>query len=62
MSIRDLRYISFKSAGTGRRSGYLILVIAAVGMLAWLYSRYVLLFLAVVYASYGIIPNFTAFY
>ena len=58
LMVSTLRYISFKSAGTGKRSGYLILVIAAVGMLAWLYSRYVLLFLAVVYASYGIIGYF----
>jgi CDP-diacylglycerol--serine O-phosphatidyltransferase len=58
LMVSTLRYTSFKSAGAGKRSGYLILVIAAVGMLVWLYSRYVLLALGVVYVSHGIIWHF----
>lgn len=55
MMISTLRYSSFKSAGTGRSSIYLIIGLAAFGMGVWLYSRYVLLILCVVYVSHGII-------
>jgi CDP-diacylglycerol---serine O-phosphatidyltransferase len=55
LMVSTLRYTSFKTAGTGRRSLYLILLIAAVGMLVWLYSRYVLLAIALAYVSHGII-------
>jgi CDP-diacylglycerol--serine O-phosphatidyltransferase len=58
LMVSTLRYTSFKSAGAGKRSGYLILVIAAVGMLVWLYSRYVLLALGITYVSHGIIWHF----
>lgn len=54
LMVSTLRYTSFKSAGTGRLSLYLILIIAAVGMLLWLYSQYVLLVLALAYVSHGI--------
>jgi len=55
LMVSTIRYTSFKSVGTGRRSLYLILLIAAIGMLVWLYSRYVLLALALAYVSHGII-------
>lgn len=55
LMVSTLRYTSFKTAGTGRRSLYLILIIAAIGMLIWLYSRYMLLILGVGYVSHGII-------
>lgn len=55
LMVSTIRYTSFKTAGTGRRSLYLILLIAAVGMLIWLYSRYMLLILGVAYVSHGII-------
>lgn len=58
LMVSTLRYTSFKSAGAGKRSGYLILVIAAVGMLVWLYSKYVLLALGIAYVSHGIIWHF----
>jgi phosphatidylserine synthase len=53
--VSTLRYSSFKTAGSGRRNLYLVLVIAAVGMLIWLYSQYVVLILAVLYVSHGVI-------
>ncbi len=56
--VSTLRYTSFKSAGTGKRNGYLILVIAAVGMLFWLYSKYVMLAFGIIYVSHGIIWHF----
>jgi CDP-diacylglycerol---serine O-phosphatidyltransferase len=55
LMISTLRYTSFKSAGTGRSSIYLIIGLAAFGMGVWLYSRYVLLALTVTYVSHGVI-------
>jgi CDP-diacylglycerol--serine O-phosphatidyltransferase len=55
LMVSTLRYSSMKTVGTGRRNLYLVLVIAAIGMLMWLYSRYVLLILSVGYVSHGII-------
>jgi CDP-diacylglycerol--serine O-phosphatidyltransferase len=55
LMVSTVRYTSFKSVGTSRRSVYLILLIAAVGMLAWLYSRYVYLIIAAAYVAHGII-------
>jgi CDP-diacylglycerol--serine O-phosphatidyltransferase len=55
LMISTIRYPSFKNIGTSRRSIYLILFIAAVGMLIWLYSQYVLLAVTVFYVSYGLI-------
>ena len=55
LMVSTIRYSSFKTAGTGRQSIYLILVIAALGMLVYLYSRYMLFGIALAYVSHGII-------
>lgn len=55
LMVSTIRYSSLKTVGTGRRNLYLVLLIAAVGMLIWLYSHYVLLILAGVYVSHGLI-------
>lgn len=55
LMVSTLRYTSFKTTASGRRSLYLILLLGAIGMLAWLYSRYVLLGIALVYVSHGIV-------
>lgn len=55
LMVSTIRYTSFKTVGSNRRSIYLILIIAAVGMLAWLYSRYVFLIIAIAYVSHGLI-------
>ncbi len=55
LMVSTLRYSSMKTVGTGRRNLYLVLVIAAMGMLMWLYSRYVLLILSAAYVSHGVI-------
>ena len=60
LMVSTVRYSSFKTAGTGRRSIYLILVIAAIGMLVWLYSRYMLLGIASAYVLHGIIWYLTS--
>ncbi len=55
LMVSTLRYSSMKTVGTGRRNLYLLLVVAAIGMLVWLYSRYVLLILSGAYVSHGVI-------
>lgn len=55
LMVSTIRYSSMKTVGTGRRNLYLVLVIAAVGMLMWLYSNYVLLILAAAYVSHGVV-------
>ena len=55
LMVSTIKYSSFKNAGTGRRSFYVILLIAAVGMSIWLYSRYALLALSAIYVSHGLI-------
>ena len=55
LMVSTLRYSSMKTVGTGRRNLYLLLIIAGVGMLIWLYSRYVLLILSGAYVSHGIV-------
>ncbi len=55
LMVSTLRYSSMKTVGTGRRNLYLVLVIAAIGMLMWLYSRYVLLILSTAYVSHGVL-------
>ena len=54
LMVSTLRYSSFKTVGAGRRSTIKILpVIAAVGMLIWLFSRYVLLAIVAAYVLHG---------
>ncbi|MDQ3321010.1 MAG: phosphatidylcholine/phosphatidylserine synthase [Acidobacteriota bacterium] len=55
LMVSTLRYTSFKTVGGGRRSVYLILVIAAVGMLVWLFPQYMLFLIAFSYVAHGII-------
>jgi CDP-diacylglycerol---serine O-phosphatidyltransferase len=62
LMVSTIRYKSFKSAGTSRNSLYLILLVAAVGMLIWLYSHYVLLILALAYVSHGLILYLLSFF
>ena len=55
LMVSTIRYKSFKTVGTGRRNIYYILLIAAFGMLIWLYSQYMLLIITVLYTAHGII-------
>ena len=55
LMVSTLRYTSFKTLNFGKRNLYLLLVIAAAGMLLWLYSNYLLLILATLYVSHGLI-------
>ncbi|HLA95593.1 MAG TPA: phosphatidylcholine/phosphatidylserine synthase [Pyrinomonadaceae bacterium] len=55
LMVSTIRYTSFKTLNFGKRNLYLVLVIAAAGMLMWLYSNYLLLILSAAYVSHGII-------
>lgn len=55
LMVSTLRYSSGKTVGTGRSNLYLLLLIAAIGMLMWLYSNYVLLILSAAYVAHGIV-------
>lgn len=55
LMVSTIRYPSFKNVGSNRRSIYLILLVAAIGMLIWLYSQYVLLIITTAYVSYGLL-------
>ncbi len=55
LMVSTVRYSSFKTAGSGKRSVYFILLIAAIGMGMWLYSRYVLFGLSFIYVSHGVL-------
>lgn len=58
MMVSTLRYSSFKSVGTRRRSTRLvILLVASIGMLVWLYSRYVLLIFIATYILHGLLAR-----
>lgn len=56
LMVSTLRYSSFKTVGTRSRSARLaILLVAAVGMLIYLFSEYVLLILALLYVLHGLL-------
>ncbi|MGD9628334.1 MAG: phosphatidylcholine/phosphatidylserine synthase [Pyrinomonadaceae bacterium] len=55
LMVSTIRYASFKNASLGRRNLYLVLVVAAFGMLMWLYSQYMLLILSAAFVSHGVI-------
>lgn len=56
LMVSTLRYTSFKTAGTRRRSArVMILLVASIGMLLWYFSRYVLLVLAILYVIHGLL-------
>jgi CDP-diacylglycerol--serine O-phosphatidyltransferase len=56
LMVSTIRYSSFKTVGGGKRSrATVMLLIAAVGMLIWLYSRYTLLAFIAAYVLHGIV-------
>ncbi|MEK6408393.1 MAG: CDP-diacylglycerol--serine O-phosphatidyltransferase [Acidobacteriota bacterium] len=58
LMISTLRYSSLKNIGVGNRNPRILIIgLALVVMLIWFYSRYVLLILATVYASHGVIAK-----
>lgn len=55
LMVSTIKYMSFKDFGLGRQKLYLIMLTAAFGMLLWLYSQYLLLFLTIIYVSHGLV-------
>ena len=56
LMISTLRYSSFKNVGVGNRNPRILIIgIALVVTLVWFYSRYVLLIIATIYASHGVL-------
>jgi CDP-diacylglycerol--serine O-phosphatidyltransferase len=56
LMVSTIRYSSFKTLGAVKRSTIMVMpIIAAVGMLVWLYSRYVLLSIVLIYVLHGIV-------
>lgn len=63
LMVSTIKYSSFKGAGAGRRSAMTVMpVIAAVGMLVWLFSRYVLLAIVSVYVLHGLLFRLAALF
>ncbi|MBA2340310.1 MAG: phosphatidylcholine/phosphatidylserine synthase [Pyrinomonadaceae bacterium] len=59
LMVSTIRYTSFKSVGATRRSTRVAIVaLASIGMLIWLFSRYVLLTLAAAYVLHGVLARF----
>src|SRR5687767_15971754 len=54
LMVSTLRFSSFKTVGTSRRSMRTSMVVVAVGMLIFLYSRYVLLGIVSLYILHGL--------
>jgi CDP-diacylglycerol--serine O-phosphatidyltransferase len=54
MMVSTLRFSSFKTVGTRTRSMRTIIFVVAIGMLIFLYSRYVLLALVIAYILHGL--------
>ena len=63
LMVSTIRYSSFKTVGAGKRSTIKVMpLIAAVGMLVWLFSRYVLLAIVLTYVLHGIVFRLAAFF
>lgn len=63
LMVSTIRYSSFKTLGAGRHSTLKVMpLIAAVGMLVWLFSRYVLLALVLAYVLHGIVFRVAALF
>ena len=63
LMVSTIRYTSFKSVGATRRSTRVAIVaLASIGMLIWLFSKYVLLILAVAYVSHGLLARFVSLF
>jgi phosphatidylserine synthase len=62
LMVSTLRYTSFKTVGKGRQSVYLLLIVAALGMLTWLFPQYMLFAIASTYVAHGIVWYLISFF
>ena len=61
LMVSTIRYNSFKTAGSGKQSVYFILIIAALGMLVWLFPQYMLFAIAFAYVAHGVVWSIVSF-
>ena len=62
LMISTLRYSSFKNVGVGNRNPRILIIgLALVVTLIWFYSRWVLLIVATIYASHGVLLKLWSF-
>jgi CDP-diacylglycerol--serine O-phosphatidyltransferase len=58
LMVSNVKYSSFKTVGSGQRgTRFVILGIAAVGMLVWLFSRYILILSLMLYILQGLLAR-----
>ncbi|HEY5884459.1 MAG TPA: phosphatidylcholine/phosphatidylserine synthase [Pyrinomonadaceae bacterium] len=62
MMVSTWRFSSFKTVGTNRRSMRTVILALSVGMLIFLYSRYVLLAIVVSYILYGLLSRIASIF
>jgi CDP-diacylglycerol--serine O-phosphatidyltransferase len=62
MMVSTLRFSSFKTVGTRRRGMRTTILAVAVGMLVFLYSRYVLLAMVIGYILHGLLSRFVGIF
>jgi CDP-diacylglycerol---serine O-phosphatidyltransferase len=62
MMVSTWRFSSFKTVGTNRRSMRTVILTLSVGMLIFLYSRYVLLGIVVCYILYGLLSRIASIF
>ncbi|MEO7539340.1 MAG: CDP-alcohol phosphatidyltransferase family protein [Pyrinomonadaceae bacterium] len=55
LMVSTIRYSSMKTAGKGRRGFFLVLLIMAIAMSIWFYSRYALITIAAIYVVHGVV-------
>lgn len=55
LMVSTLRYTSMKTAGKSRQGFFLVLLIAAMAMFVWFYSKYALLTIAAIYVAHGMV-------
>ncbi|HEX8140296.1 MAG TPA: CDP-alcohol phosphatidyltransferase family protein [Pyrinomonadaceae bacterium] len=62
LMVSTIRYSSFKTIGTHRRSARVVILLVATGALVWLFSRHVLLAITILYILQGLVFRLAAFF
>lgn len=55
LMVSTIRYTSMKTTGSGRQGFFFVLLIAAMAMGVWFYSKYALLIIAGTYVAHGVV-------
>jgi phosphatidylserine synthase len=63
LMVSTVKYWSFKTIGTGGRgTRFVILGIAATGMLIWLFSRYIVITIITLYILHGLLMRLVSLF